>query len=76
MKTLTVEENAAALEKLADAVGKAIESADINDVLGFLTGVFVSLTVEIVRRDGHDVNKPIMVDGGKNRDITIHPPKF
>ena len=44
-------------------------------VLTVITGCFVSLTVELVRRAGHDVTKPIKVDGSQQRDITIHPPK-
>lgn len=44
-------------------------------MLTVITGAFVGLTVEMVKRAGHDISKPITVDGGKQRDITIHPPK-
>lgn len=64
-----------ALEKLGAAVLAALEEASVADVLGVITGTFVGLTVEVVRRQGHDVNKEIEVDGGPNRDITIHAPK-
>lgn len=64
-----------ALEKLGDALGQALDEAPVSDVLSILTGAFVGLTVELVRRQGHDVNKEIKVDGGDNRDITIHAPK-
>lgn len=63
------------LEALADAISQALDQAPVSDVLSVLTGAFVSLTVELVRRQGHDVGLPITVDGGKNRDVTIHPPK-
>jgi len=35
----------------------------------------VSLTVELCRRQGLDVTRQIRVDGGKQRDVTIHEPK-
>lgn len=64
-----------AIEKLGAAISQALEDAPVSDVLSILTGAFVSLTVELVRRQGHDVSQKIEVDGGSNRDITIHAPK-
>jgi hypothetical protein len=64
-----------AIGKLGSAIEQALEEAPVEDVLSILTGAFVGLTVELVRRQGHDVSQPIKVDGGPNRDITIHPPK-
>lgn len=64
-----------AIEKLGTAISQALEDAPVSDVLSILTGAFVSLTVELVRRQGHDVSQKIEVDGGSNRDITIHAPK-
>ncbi len=64
-----------ALEAIAEAVGDALAEAPVTEVLAVVTGVFVGLTVELVRRQGHDVNKEIKVDGGQQRDITIHAPK-
>ncbi len=75
MKEVSAEESAAAIEEFSEAVGRVIASADISEVLGFITGVFVSLTVELVKREGHDADKEIKVDGGKSRDITIHAQK-
>jgi hypothetical protein len=64
-----------AIGNLSAAIKQALEEAPTSDVLSILTGAFVSLTVELVRRQGYDVSQPIKVDGGPNRDITIHPPK-
>lgn len=65
-----------AIANLAAAIEKALDDAPVSDVLSVLTGTFVGLTVELVRRQGHDVTKEIKVDGGHNRDITIHTPKY
>lgn len=67
--------SASALEKLGAAIGQALDEAPVSDVLSILTGAFVGLTVELVQRQGHDASKEIKVDGGNNRDITIHAPK-
>lgn len=64
-----------AIDTLGEAIATAISTADIDDVLALLTGTFVGLMLEVVRREGHDVNKEILLDGGPNRDITIHAPK-
>lgn len=70
----TVDQNSA-IEKLGDAIRQALDDAPVADVLSVLTGAFVALTVEVVRRQGHDVNKKIEIDGRTERDITIHAPK-
>jgi hypothetical protein len=64
-----------AIDKIDEAIRQALAEAPVADVLAVLTGAFVGLTVELVRREGHDVNKEIKVDGGDQRDITIHAPK-
>lgn len=64
-----------AIHKLSAAIELALDEAPVADVLSILTGAFVGLTIELVRRQGHDVSKQIKVDGGQQRDITIHPPK-
>jgi hypothetical protein len=33
------------------------------------------LTLEMLRREGHDPKGDILLDGGENRDITIHKAK-
>ncbi len=63
------------IEKLGQAISDSLDEAPAADVLTILTGAFVGLTVEMVRRQGHDIGKVITVDGGKERDITIHAPK-
>jgi len=45
---------------------------DYPAALSIVTGTFVSLTLEIMRRNGHDTDQKILIDGGNNRDITIH----
>ncbi|ERJ39116.1 hypothetical protein L810_6353 [Burkholderia sp. AU4i] len=64
-----------AIEKLGAAIEAALDEAPASDVLSVLTGAFVGLAVELVRRHGHDVAKEITVNGGQQRDITIHAPK-
>jgi hypothetical protein len=65
-----------ALGKLGAAIEHALDEAPVSDVLSILTGAFVGLTVELVRRQGHDVSQEIKVDGGHSRDITIHALKM
>lgn len=64
-----------AIEKLGTAIVQALNEAPATDVLSILTGSFVSLTLELLRRQGHDVTTAIKIDGGSERDITIHAPK-
>ena len=64
-----------ALTDMGAAIEHALEECPATDVLSIITGTFVSLTVELCRRQGLDVNRQIRVDGGKQRDVTIHEPK-
>lgn len=64
-----------ALEDLGDAIADALDECPADDVLSVLIGALVGLTVELVRRQGHDLSLPITVNGGAARDITIHAPK-
>lgn len=63
------------LEQLRDAIAQSLLLCRVSDVLSVITGTFVSLTTEVVRRAGHDTDREIKVDGGDQRDITIHAPK-
>ena len=63
------------IDKLGTAILEALDEAPVSDVLTILTSSFVSLTLELVRLEGHDTNLPVKIDGGPNRDITIHAPK-
>jgi ketosteroid isomerase-like protein len=75
IEALTEEANKVAIERLGDAIATAVQTADIQDVLALLTGAFVSLTLEMLRREGHEPTGAIRLDGGENRDITIHESK-
>ena len=57
-------------EALEDMLG-----TDYTAALSIVTGTFVSLTLEVMRRHGHDPKGEVRIDGGKNRDVTIHAPK-
>lgn len=48
---------------------------DVETALTFLTGCFVSLVLEVLRRKGYETDGDIKIDGGDQRDITIHAPK-
>lgn len=63
------------IEKLGQAIEEALDEAPIGDVLSVLTGAFVILAVAVCKQQGHDTNLPITIDGGEQRDVTIHPPK-
>ena len=52
-----------------------LASEDFSTALSVLTGCFVGLTIELLRRNGCAPNGDIKIDGGDQRDITIHPPK-
>ncbi|MCO5355125.1 hypothetical protein [Acidovorax kalamii] len=58
----------AAFDKFLDEVGVA-------DAMTVATTIFVSLVVSYANHKGADPTKPIRIDGGDQRDITIHPPK-
>jgi len=64
-----------ALNDLGTAIERTLAESPVSDVLSILTGSLVGLTVELVRRQGEDINKPITLNGGDQRDITISPPK-
>ena len=57
------------------AFDRYLGQVSIADALSTATGLFVSLVVGYTEHMGHDISKPITINGGDNRDITIHPPK-
>ena len=63
------------MEKLDKAVREALATEDAGEVLKFLTGAFVGLTVALLERQGHITSNEIHIDGGARRDITIHAEK-
>lgn len=48
---------------------------DDATALTIATSVFVSYTLSYLRSQGQNVDCDIKIDGGANRDITIHAPK-
>jgi hypothetical protein len=64
-----------ALKSLVIAMERSVDEAPLNEVLSLATGLFVNLVTELCKYKGHDESLPITVDGGTNRNITIHPPK-
>lgn len=61
-------------EQLEDGFVALIEE-DTEAALQLVTGMFVGLTLEYVRRRGADTNCDIKIDGCGQRDITIHAAK-
>lgn len=57
-----------------DEFVKLIET-DTEAALQLITGMFVGLTLEYMRRRGHEPSGDIKIDGGHQRDITIHAVK-
>jgi len=64
-----------ALADMGDAISRAVEECPVEDVLSVITGAFVGLTIELVRHNGHDPEANITINGGDQRDITIHAKK-
>lgn len=64
----------ATIENLEKALLELVRE-DASATLSVLTGLFVSLTIEVLRRQGHVPDGEIRIDGGDQRDITIHKPK-
>ena len=59
---------------LEDEFIKLIED-DTEGALQLITGMFVGLTLEYMRRRGYEPSGDIKIDGGHQRDITIHAAK-
>lgn len=58
----------AAFDRFLDEVG-------IADAMTVATGMFVSLVVGYLKQKGEDTSKTITIEGFRQRDVTIHPPK-
>lgn len=52
-----------------------LDEAGVADALSAATTIFVSLVVSYTKARGHDAERPITINGGDQRDITIHAPK-
>lgn len=57
------------------AFDKFLDKAGVADAMTVATTIFVSLVVSYAEQRGADTSLPIKIDGGEQRDITIHPPK-
>ena len=64
-----------AIKKLEDAIVDALAECPVSDVLSVLTGSFVGLAVELLRRKGYETDKEIRLVAGDQRSITISAPK-
>lgn len=64
-----------AREMLCAAVDAAFDRFQVSDVLSAITGIFVGVTVELVRQKNGDASGEIKIDGRDQRDITIHAKK-
>lgn len=62
-------------DDFTDAFDALIDEMGPIDALAVITGAFVSLTLAVVKNAGHSVEGDLRIDGGENRDITIHAPK-
>lgn len=64
-----------ALHDMGNAISRALDECSSSDVLSVLTGAFVGLTISLIKQSGNDSDKEIKIDGGSERDITIHAKK-
>ena len=62
-------------DRFLTAFDAYLDEAGVADALSAATNIFVSLVVSYTEARGHDTNQPITINGGENRDITIHAPK-
>ena len=53
----------------------ALIAHDLEAALILVTGTFVSLTLSAIREQGHEPVADVLIDGGINRNITIHAAK-
>ena len=52
-----------------------LDEVGVAGALSAATTIFVSLVVSYTKACGHDADRPITINGGENRDVTIHAPK-
>lgn len=62
-------------DEFIEAFDRFMEQTSVSDALSVATGLFVGLVVSYTKHRGHDANKEITINGGDQRDITIHPAK-
>ena len=49
-----------------------LDEVGVAGALSTATTIFVSLVVSYTKACGHDADRPITINGGENRDVTIH----
>lgn len=49
-----------------------LDEVGVAGALSAATTIFVSLVVSYTKACGHDADRPITINGGENRDVTIH----
>ncbi len=64
-----------ALQEMGNAISRALDECPASDVLSVLTGAFAGLTIELIRQSGNNPDLDITIDGGNERNITIHAKK-
>ncbi|KAK50975.1 hypothetical protein [Bordetella bronchiseptica] len=72
--TMTLRTEDELLEQVSDLYVQ-LAQRDPAMALQVATGAFVSLLVSYMEARGFETDKSIHVDGGDNRDITVHAPK-
>jgi hypothetical protein len=64
-----------ATENFVEAFDALLDEIGDAEALAIITGIFVSLTLFVVKQAGHSPDCDLKINGGINRDITIHKPK-
>lgn len=62
-------------DDFTDAFDRFLGQVGMADAMSVATGMFVSLVVGYLKHKGEDTDKAISINGGDQRDITIHAPK-
>lgn len=62
-------------DEFFEAFNKLLDEVGVAGAMVVATGMFVSLVTGYLEQQGADTDKSITIDGGENRDITIHPTK-
>ena len=65
----------AAIDNFVEAFDRLIDEEGPAASMSLITGCFVSLVIQYMEHKGYSTDRDITIDGGENRDITIHAPK-
>ena len=64
--------NRSAHDLFLTAFDTYLDEVGVAGALSAATTIFVSLVVSYTKACGHDADRPITINGGENRDVTIH----